>query len=48
MLIIIFKFHITILLIQSTMNASQDKIQGILENVLEESIPLVHKGIFTT
>lgn len=29
------------------MSASQDKVQGILETVLEESLPLIHKGIFT-
>lgn len=28
--------------------ASQDKVQGILESVLEESIPLVNKSIFTS
>lgn len=30
------------------MNASQDKVQGILETVLEESIPLVNKGVFSS
>ena len=30
------------------MAASQDKIQAILEPLLEDSLPLVHKGIFTT
>ena len=30
------------------MAASQDKVQGILETLLEDSLPLVNKGIFTT
>ena len=30
------------------MAASQDKVQAILESLLEDSLPLVHKGIFTT
>jgi hypothetical protein len=30
------------------MSASQDKVQGILETLLEESLPLVHKGIFNS
>lgn len=30
------------------MNAAQDKVHGILETLLEESVPLIHKGIFTT
>lgn len=29
------------------MSASQDRVQSILENVLEESLPLVHKGVIT-
>lgn len=29
------------------MAASQDKVQGILETLLEDSLPLVNKGIFT-
>lgn len=27
--------------------ASQDKVQGVLESVLEDSLPLIHKGVFT-
>lgn len=29
------------------MAASQDKVQAIVESLLEETLPLVHKGIFT-